>query len=154
MTLEHIFKAPKRRRKICATICALRTKNMRTKSAQKSAQKLCAKISAKNVPKISVKVPPPWKMKSRKKTYTNTQKTSVPNLRKTPAPNLSILISIWLSCRFSATEYISLQWVLMAPHPMAFPFGNGFVCIVRPFKGVSDCHPYLSHGSQSVAPTH
>ena len=33
---------------------------------------------------------------------------------------------VLLSCQFAATEHLSVQWVLMAPHPMGFPTRMSF----------------------------
>ena len=64
------IKAPKHLRKIwtkiSGKICALSTKNLRTKIYAICA-KICAQISAEIVPKIGVKTPSFWKMKARKK---------------------------------------------------------------------------------------
>ena len=44
-----------------------------------------------------------------------------------------IFLVLALSRWFSATDYISVRWVLMAHHAMGSPFNNGFVCMICPF---------------------
>ena len=44
---------------------------------------------------------------------------------------------------FLATEYISVQGTLMSPHPMDFPFDNGFSVHSSPIQWVNNGHPLV-----------